>query len=88
MRSGVPVASRDRDARPDYFTLAIEMFTGVPLHAQAGFVANCSSGGNVRVQSLGAAAGGGRVTLANTPGHLLGLRAQPGTAETSWRAGR
>jgi hypothetical protein len=67
MRSGVPLASRDRDARPDYLTLVIEMFTGVPLHAQTGFVANCSSGGNIRVQYLGAAPGGGRVTLANTP---------------------
>src|SRR5688572_4701839 len=67
MRSGVPVAARLRDRRADLLARVIEMFVGVPLQAQAGFVASCSSGGNVRIQSLGAAPGGGRVTLANTP---------------------
>src|SRR6187431_1938181 len=42
MRSGMPVASRDLDRHADYLTMMIEMFVGVPLYAQTGFVANCS----------------------------------------------
>jgi len=66
MRSGASALAQDR-ARDTWYLALVEPLLGVPLFAQGGFVATCSAGGNIRIQTLGAAAGGGRVTLANTP---------------------
>jgi hypothetical protein len=67
MRAGVPVASRDIGMPRSVLVRLFESLVSVPVFAQAGFVANCSRGGNVRIQYLGPAPQGGRVTLSNTP---------------------
>lgn len=67
MRAGSPVASRERISTRQLLAALIEQFLGVPVHAQSGFVANCSSGGTVRIGSFGPSPGGGRVQLSNTP---------------------
>lgn len=67
MRSGATASARDRDGIVSYLAWLAEPLLGVPVHAQGGFLANCSAGGNIRIQTLGAAPGGGRVTLSNTP---------------------
>lgn len=67
MRSGAAASAQDQGRTVSYLAWFAEPLLGVPVYAQGGFVANCSAGGNIRIQTLGAAPGGGRVTLANTP---------------------
>jgi hypothetical protein len=68
MQAGVPAVARGVDPRPPSLLTLLESFISVPVYAQGtGFVANCSHRGNVRIQYLGAAPDGGRLTLSNTP---------------------
>lgn len=66
MGAGVPMASRDIGRPQSFLVMLFESLVSLPVYAQTGFVGNCSRGGNVRIQYLGAAPQGGRVTLVNT----------------------
>lgn len=67
LRSGVGTASRDLKGPGEWLVSVIDHLLSVPLSAQSGFQANCSRGGNIRIQNLVATPGGFRVEMSSTP---------------------
>ena len=67
MKAGMGIASLQTAQPETVFASLFRLLISQPVYAQGGFVANCPRGGNVRVEYLGAAPGGGRIELSSTP---------------------
>ena len=65
MQAAGPVASREMSEPDSFLVRLFESLISQPVFAQTGIVANCRSGGTVRVTSGYSTPGGGRVVFNN-----------------------
>jgi len=67
LRAGLGTAALASTRPETFFASLLRLLLPVPVYAQAGFTANCRSGGTIRIQSGVSAPGGGRVVLSSSP---------------------